>query len=148
MVTDPVVTVKEAVVAPCGTVTDEGTEAAELELESATVIPPNGAAAAMATVPRAVWPLKVTFGLTERMVGTIGFTVKLAPIFTPPLEAVSATEVAVVTVPAVAVKEALVAPCATVTHAGTDAAAFELERAIAIPPPVAGAEMVTVPDAV
>lgn len=77
--------------------------------------------------------------------GTIGFTVRFALTLTPPLEAVSAAVVVVVTVPAVAVKLAVVAPCTTVTEAGTDAAGLELESATVRPPAVAGAEIVTVP---
>ena len=50
-VTTPVLTVKVALVAPAATVTLEGTRAAPLLLESATVAPPAGAAPLNVTVP-------------------------------------------------------------------------------------------------
>lgn len=84
-------------------------------------------------------------GLTATAVGTIGLTVKFALTLTPPLEAVSTTAVMAATVPAVAVNEAVVAPCATTTEAGTDTAAPELESVTIIPPFGAAAEIVTVP---
>ena len=56
------------------------------------------------------------------------------------------TEVAVLTVPAVTVNVADVAPCATVTLAGTlTAVVFELESDITAPPVGAAAVSVTVP---
>ena len=51
VVTEDVVTEKVADVDPCGTVTDAGTVAAALELESATTAPPVPAAALSVTVP-------------------------------------------------------------------------------------------------
>jgi hypothetical protein len=144
-VTVPAVAVKVAVVNPCATTTDAGTDTAALELESVTVIPPVGAEAEMVTVPCDVCPLNIEAVLNERLEGTIGFTVKLALIPDPPLEAVSTTAVAALTIPAVAVNDTLVAPCGTVTEPGTDTAAFELESATTIQPVGAAAEMVTVP---
>jgi hypothetical protein len=144
-VTVPAVAVKEAVVAPCSTVTEAGTDTAWFELESAIVTPPAGAGAEMVTVPCVVCPLTMEFELSEKAIGTIGFTVKLALTLTPPPDAVRTTAVIEVTVPAVAVKVALFAPCGTVTDAGTETDALELESAIAMPPAGAGAEMVTVP---
>jgi hypothetical protein len=55
------------------------------------------------------------------------------------------TEVAVVTVPVVTEKVADVAPRATVTEAGTLAAAFGLESDTTTPPEGAAAVRVTVP---
>ncbi len=63
----------------------------------------------------------------------------------PPPDAVIVTAVMEVTVPAVAVKVAVIAPCATVTEAGTVAAALELESVRMTPPAGAGVPMVTVP---
>ena len=64
-VTDVVVTVKVALVAPAGTVTLAGTEAA-LELsESVTTVPPAGAAALRATVPVEELPPTMLAGFTD-----------------------------------------------------------------------------------
>jgi hypothetical protein len=144
-VTVPAVAVKVAVVAPCNTFTEGERETAAFELESETVMPPVGAGTAIVTVPWLVWPLRIEAGVRLTLVGTMGFTVRFAVTLAPPLEAVSTTGVVVVTVPAVAVKVAVVAPCATVTEAGTEAAAFELERVTRMPPAGAGAAIVTVP---
>ncbi len=76
---------------------------------------------------------------------TIGFTVRLAVTPAPPPVAVTTTGVTAVTIPAVAVNDAVVNPCATVTEAGTEAAALELESATTVPPVGAGAAIVTVP---
>jgi hypothetical protein len=62
----PAVTVNVAEVAPCVTVTLEGTlAAAVLELESETTTPPEPAAADRVTVPVPVCPLMIVLGLTE-----------------------------------------------------------------------------------
>jgi len=59
---------------------------------------------------------------------------------------VKVTDVAVLTVPAVTVKVAVVKPAVTVTLAGTVAAeVFELERATTTPPVPAACVRVTVP---
>ncbi len=57
-----------------------------------------------------LWPLKIALELSDRPTGRIGLTVRLVVTLTPPLDAVRTTLVTIVTVPAVAVKEALVAP--------------------------------------
>ena len=62
--TGVVVTVKETLVAPAGTVTVAGTTAAELELDSVTTIPPLGAALLSVTVPVTEVPPATEFGLT------------------------------------------------------------------------------------
>jgi hypothetical protein len=63
--TVPVVTVKFADVAPAATVTDAGTVAAELLLESETVTPPDGAAALRVTVPVDDAPPVTLAGLSD-----------------------------------------------------------------------------------
>ncbi len=68
----------------------------------------------------------------------------MAVTLTPPPEAVSTTAVIEVTVPALAVKVAVVAPCGTVTWAGKETTGLELDSATAIPPAGAGAAIVTV----
>ena len=61
--TDSAVTVKVVELEPAGTVTLDGTVAAEVfELVSVTVAPPVGAAAVSVTVPVAVCPLPIGVG--------------------------------------------------------------------------------------
>lgn len=87
-----VVTVKLALVAPAGTVTVVGTLAAPGRLlESATLVPPAGAALGSVTVPVAGFPPGTLVGLTvnEDSAGPgggvpSGFTVKSAERVTPP----------------------------------------------------------------
>ena len=144
-VTVPAVAVNEAVVVPCGTVTEAGMDTAGLELESVMVTPPVGAGVAIVTVPCAVCPLRIAVGVSVTPANTIGYTVKTAVTLAPPLEAMSTTGVVAVTIPAVAVKDAVVNPCGTRIDAGTDTTAFELESATVIPPVGAAAEIVSVP---
>ena len=85
-----VFTVKLALVAPAGTNTLEGTRAAPLLLESATVTPPAGAGALSLTVPVDVCRPPITLvGLSvsdERLAGGggAGTTVIEADLVTPP----------------------------------------------------------------
>ena len=82
----PVVTVKVAEVAPCATVTLEGTLAAVvLELESDTTTPPVPAAVVRVTVPVPVWPLTIVPGLTETLLRAAGGGLTVIPnvAFTP-----------------------------------------------------------------
>jgi hypothetical protein len=60
-----VVTANVAEVAPCGTVTVDGTLAAALGLESDTTAPPEGAAAVSVIVPVPDCPLTMVLGDTE-----------------------------------------------------------------------------------
>jgi hypothetical protein len=86
VVTVPAVAVNVAEVAPCATVTLEGTlAAAVLELESETVTPPKPAAADSVTVPVPVWPLVIVLGLTETPLKAAagGLMVTLDVLLTP-----------------------------------------------------------------
>jgi len=86
-------------------------------------------------------------GLTEMpaSVAATGLTVIPVVLLRPLKEAVSLMEVGVFTVPVVTEKVADVAPCGTVTDAGTLAAAFGLESDTTAPPEGAAAVRVTVP---
>jgi hypothetical protein len=148
-VTLPAVIAKFADVAPAGTATVAGTVAAACELARDTETPPLPAAALSVTVPVAEPPLVTDAGamVSPLRAACGGFTVSGAVLLLPPLhDAVSITDVEVVTVPAVVVKLADVAPDGTVTVEGTVAApVFELVSATDTPAPPAGAVRVTVP---
>ncbi len=84
--TVPAVTVKVAEVAPAATVTLAGTLAAvELELDSDTTAPPDGAATVKVTVPVAVFPLAIALGLTAMLLSAAagGLTVMPVVALTP-----------------------------------------------------------------
>ncbi len=85
-VTVPAVTVKVAEVAPATTVRLAGTVAAvELELDSDTTAPPDGAVAVSVTVPVAVFPLAIVLGLTAMLLSAAagGLTVMPVVALTP-----------------------------------------------------------------
>ena len=90
MSTIAVLTVKDALLAPAGTITFEGTLAAPLLLKSATIAPPAGAALVIVTVPvEASSPPTTLEGLSvneERASGGsgTGVTVSEADLVTPP----------------------------------------------------------------
>jgi hypothetical protein len=70
--TDEVVTVKEALTWPTGTVVFAGTVAADvLSLESTTNLPPESAVSLMVTVPVDVAPPITLAGLSLRAIGTM-----------------------------------------------------------------------------
>jgi hypothetical protein len=78
--------VKVADVAPCGTVTLDGTEASvELELESPTKTPPVPAADVRVTVPMPDCLLTMVLGLTETLLRAAGTGAMVTPnvAFTP-----------------------------------------------------------------
>ncbi len=90
MSTIDVLTVKDARLAPAGTITLEGTRAAPLLLKSATIAPPAGAALVRVTVPvDDCSPPTTLEGLSvkeERVSGGsgTGVTVSEADLVTPP----------------------------------------------------------------
>lgn len=97
------------------------------------------------TVHVAVAPTAIVEGLQERLLSTVnGVTVTGAVMEEPFAVAVTLTAVLTVTEAAVAVKEAEVAPAATVTEEGTERAALLSETATARPPVGAAPERVTV----
>jgi hypothetical protein len=138
---------KVAVVAPAATVTDAGTWAAAVLLElSETAKPPVGAGLASVTVPVEGLPPMTEVGDRPTDVSTGGVTVRVAVWLTLLKEAVIVTGVLAATGSVVAVKVAVVAPAATVTDAGTWAAAVLFELRLTTAPPVgAGPSRVTVP---
>jgi len=145
------VTVNCAVVLPRGIVTVAGTVAtAVFELARLMMEPLIPAASDTVTVPVVVRPAAIEFGYKTKFVGiTGGYTLRFTGISIPAYAAVTTNVIPVFTVTAVTVKGAVLAPCGTVTQAGTVApAVFELESATAIPPDPAGVEIVTIPAAV
>lgn len=137
--------VKAPEVFPCRIVTEAGTVAEELVLESVTTIPPAGAAAPIVTVPEAVAPPVTEVGLraTETIAG--GLTVSDALIPVPFTAAEICAVVGVPTVLVLTVKPACAAPAGTVTVAGTVAALTLDDRLTVNPPAGAGPVRVTVP---
>jgi hypothetical protein len=86
MRTIDVFTLKDARAAPAGTVTREGTEAAPLLLESATVAPPEGAGPLRVTVPVEDCTPPTTLDglkLRDERVGRGGITLSDADLLTP-----------------------------------------------------------------
>src|SRR5207245_999418 len=111
-----VVIVNGALVAPAGTVTLPGTEAAELLLDSVTCVPPAGAGPSSVAVPVELLPPVTVVGFTpseERPAA--GFTVRVAVRVTLLYEAVMVAEVDAATALVVTVNVALMAPAGTVT---------------------------------
>jgi hypothetical protein len=94
-------TLKEALVAPAGTVTDAGTLATALELESDTANPPVGAAPETVTVPVELAPEVTVDGLKVSAVTlgptATGSSVSVADKVTPPPETEIVTSVFVLT---------------------------------------------------
>lgn len=141
-VTEVVVTVKLALVAPVATVTLAGTLAAVASSESDTTAPPEGAAALKVTVPVEELPPWTVVGDSDRAesVGAGGgaalpFTVSVAVRETPFAEAVMVVVRVVSATTVQTGKVALLSPPGTVIVAATVAAAvFELVRETTRPP--------------
>src|SRR2546426_796394 len=152
-VTDTVVTVNVALVAPAGTVTLPltGTLATALLLDRVTSAPPVGAVALNVTVATEELPPTTLVGFSAKPDtvrgggGAGGETGSRAVLVRPPKEAEIVMVVDVVTEVVVTLKLAVVAPAATVTLAGTVATTvLLLERVTAVAAEGAGL-MLTVP---
>ena len=149
VVTAVVVTLKLALVAPAGTVTLAGVEAA-VELSARdTTTPPLGAAPVNVTVPVDELPPTTVVGFNESAesvaAGGGGFTASVAerdaPANVPVIVAVVDADTAVVDT----AKLALLWPAGTVTLAGTTATALFDDRATEAPPLGAAEVKTTVP---
>ena len=144
-VTEVVVTVKLALLAPASTVTLAGTVAAVELSESDTTAPPVGAALVRVNVPCDVAPPVTLVGFSASVLrlagGDTGVTVSVAVRDTPPNEPVMIAEVEVITEVVATVKVVLVAPAATVTLAGTLAAAVLLLVSVTTAPPAGAAAL-------
>lgn len=125
--TEVVAMVNVAEVAPAGTVTLAGTDAAALLLESATETPPAGAAELSVTVPFELVPPLTLVGLRVRDAtpgpDACGLTVSVAERVTPPPVTEIVTSVCVVTACVKMLKPPAVEPAGIVTLFGTDATA-------------------------
>ena len=85
-VTAPAATENVAVVMPCGTTTEDGTDAAIVfELESNMLAPPTLAGELRLIVPVADWPLTIVAGETDRLpnIGGGGLTTRPNVCVTP-----------------------------------------------------------------
>ena len=140
-----VVTVRAAFTAPAGMVTFAGTVASAIDELRSTTTPPTGAGASMVMVAVDVLPPATDVGerVTEIGVGprTVNDVVTVTPLFVALSVAIAFVWMSVVATVNVAVD----APAATVTLAGTDAAAKLDERSTIRPPAGAGPDSVTVP---
>jgi hypothetical protein len=147
-VTTVVLTVKVALVAPAGTVTLAGSQAAPSLTDSMTVAPPAGAGPLSVTVPVEEAPptTVVGFSVSDESVAAAGVTVSEAVRATPLYDAEIVTDVDELTGLVLTAKVAVVAPLATVTLDGTVATlVLLLESDTTAPPLGAGALKVTVP---
>ena len=130
---------------PAGTVILGSTEAGKLVHCRDTIIPPVRAGAVSVTVPLLIRPPVTDVGLRAYEARTIGTTVRLAVVLTPPAFAVRVTGVDFVTTTVLTVKGADVFPAVTVTLGGTVATAvLELVSVTTVPPVGAGPLRVTV----
>ncbi len=145
VVTVPVVAVKEAVVAVASTVTEAGTVKVALFEAKVTTVPPVGAGFDSVTV-QGVLALEARLGAVQvREVRLTGPNKEMLTGTELPLrEAVTVALALVVTVPVVAVKDAVVAVARTVTEAGTVRVALFEAKVTTVPPVGAGFDSVTV----
>lgn len=141
-----VVTINVAVDEPAETVTEAGTVATEvLELVSVTSAPPAAALPVSVTVPVDELLPTTAVGESVREESAAGVTVSVAVLVTPAATPVMVAEVEDATPSVVTVNVAVLALAATVTLAGTVAAAvLELESVTARPPVAAFPVSVTV----
>lgn len=148
-----VVAVKDALVAPAGTVTLAGTvTTAVLLLESETSAPPLGAGALRVTMPAEGDPPTTVLGESVRAVRVgpaavgCGVTVREALCVRPEFEAEMVTVVELVEGAVVTWNATAVAPVGTVTPGGTVASeGLLLDRENATPPMGAGLSRVICP---
>jgi hypothetical protein len=139
-VTEVVVTVNVALVAPAATVTLAGTVATEvLLLVSVTAAPPAGAAPFKVTVPVDEVPPVTLVGLSVTLEGMGALTARFADFVVPLNTAEILTVAFAATGVVVIVNVALVVPAATVTLAGTVAAAVLLLVSVTAAPPAGAA---------
>ena len=146
VVTGWLCTLNVANVDPAGIAALIGTEAEKPVLCRITIDPPVGAGPFRLAVPLLIRPPVMEDGLSVKLARTIGTTVRLAVLLTPPAaaERVAVVDFVTTTVPTVNVDD--VFPAATVTVAGTVATAgLELVRVTTCPPAGAGPVRVTVP---
>jgi hypothetical protein len=149
VVTVCVLTVNDALVEPAGTVTLDGTVAAEALLLSETAVPPAGAAVLSVTVPWDVPPPCTLAGFSvndETVMGGVvgGVIVSVActdPLFVP---AETIAVVVAVTDCVVMGTVAVVLPAGMMMLGVTDAAGLLLVNVTAVPPEGAGPFSVTV----
>lgn len=143
--TTDVVTLNVPVVLPAGITSLAGTVAiAELD-DSVTDAPPVGAGPSRVTVPVDVRPPATLVGLSARPPSANGSTVRVVVTVVEPWFAEIVTVAALATEVVVTANVAVVAPAATVTLEGTDAAPLLEDRLTATPPAGAGIFRVTVP---
>jgi hypothetical protein len=133
------------IVAPAGTVTEAGTVALGLLLESVTKAPPAGADPFILTVFPAVEPPPTTdVGAKVTPETRSGVTLRVAVLVTPLYDAEIVTVVVVETAVVVMRNVTLFAPAGTVTEAGTEVLGSLLASATTVPPEGAGPFSVTV----
>ena len=139
VVTVPAVAVKVVEVLLAATVTEVGSVSAELLSESATLVPPVGAAWLRVTVQVVEAPELTLVGLQVSAEIAVGATRLRVAVWEAPFRvAVTVALWLVVSVPAVAVKLAEVLLAATVTEAGSVSAEL-LSESVTLAPPVGAA---------
>jgi hypothetical protein len=126
VVTTTVLTLIVAVIDPAGTVTEEGTVAYALLLDSEMTAPEEGAGPVNVTVPVDEVPPLTVSGLSEIELSVAAVTVRLDVLVTVPSVAEIVEVVEEATAYVARVKVAVVTPAGTVTLAGTVAAAVLL----------------------
>jgi hypothetical protein len=146
-----VVTANVADLDPAGTVTEVGTAATVLLLlDSVTTAPETGAGRVSVTVPvLLIAPPGIDDGRRLRVASSApgAYTFMLAVCMAISV-AVTVAEKSAVTFDTTTSNDAVVAPSATTTCAGTLTEVWELERATVAPPVWAGVSSVTVPPTV
>jgi hypothetical protein len=141
-------TVNVRLIEPAGTVTVAGTVTPARLLESETTIPPVGALLLNVTVPVELLLPTTLDGATETDANRPARTAKAPVTLDAPVLAVTTTPVSVETAFVLTVKIASCEPAATVTVAGTVAAASLESRLMTNPPTGAFVSRLTIPVAV